>query len=753
MSKQKILITALTVTGFFITFLYLFNSCKNSGTAEQKMNADVSDTGDLQIMHGDFVGDKKCGSCHGKEYADWQISDHAMAMLPAGDSTVEGDFNDEVFSANGVRSHFFKKDKSFFVNTQGDDGAYHDYQVKYTFGVHPLQQYLIQFPGGRLQTLRESWNVKEKKWFHQYPGQSLDPHDWLHWSRGAQNWNAMCAACHSTNLQMNYNVDADSFNTTWSLINVSCEACHGPGKKHVEYVSAEDYGKKEKVAGSYLVLHSNQSSEEQTVTCAPCHSRRLIVDERPFTSLQLLDHYIPEVPHSPMYYGDGQIHDEDYEFESFTQSRMYMHNVKCSNCHNPHSGKLLMMGNALCLQCHQKSLDAPSHTFHPVNSEGSQCINCHMPASTYMVLDERRDHSMRVPRPDQSVKFGTPNACNKCHAGKTTQWAADQVVKWFGPERRYHFSDDLLPGTLGDTSAAAHLNKLSSPDTNVPAIIRATALYYMALDYNSANLKPLVNGLQDQNSLVRYEALSSLKFYPFRQWKSEALPLLNDQVKGVRVAAANLLLEFSDSIENNYDGSFSSAKKELEDFLALNAAEPSGRVMMADVQSRLKNYPAAEKDYVKALQMDSLLIPARINLSTMYDIIGKKEEALKQLKIASRIEPYNEQVNYYLGLMYAELKDNSSAAAYFEKAAAVSKNTRVFYNYGLLLEQMKRDDEAEKIYRRGLKVDPDDHDLNYIMALFYYKHKRNAEALPYAVKLMQMMPKDPGYQELYQAIK
>lgn len=748
MTSRRIIITACITVAFLATFIYSFNSCKSS-TQKKEEEADTS----VAEIIGDFVGDKKCGSCHQKEYAEWKISDHAKAILPATDSTVEGNFNNATFIADGVTSRFFRREKRFFVNTQGPDGSNHDYEIKYTFGYYPLQQYLVEFPGGRMQALRACWDVNEKKWFHQYPKQAIDHRDWLHWTRPAQNWNAMCAACHSTNLQTNYDAASDTFNTTWSILNVSCEACHGPGKEHVRYISSADYGKKEKVAGSYLVLHSNQTSADQLVTCAPCHSRRLVLDENPFRPLQLLDHYIPEVPHTPMYHADGQIHDEDYEFGSFTQTRMYMHNVKCSNCHNPHSGKLLFIGNALCSQCHDKSLDSPAHTFHAANTEGSQCINCHMPTKNFMEIDVRRDHSMRVPRPDQSVKYGTPNACNQCHTGKSAQWSANQIVKWFGPDRRYHFSDDLIPGSLGrDSSAAAHLQKLSSPDTNVPAIIHATALYYMSFVYDPKNIQFLLKGLHDPDAMIRYEALRSLRFYPVHQWTTKTIPLLHDPVKAVRVAAADLLLEHKDSISKDYMAAFASARRELDDFLAKNAAEPGGRVMMADVQSRLKNYSQAEHEYLMALRMDSLLVPARINLATMYDIIGKKEEALKQLKTAFKIEPGNEQVNYYLALLYVELNENNSALNHFSKAAASSKNTRVFYNYGLLLEQMKRDKEAEKIYRRGLVIDPDNRDLNYIMALFYYKQKRNTDALPYAIKLMQLMPRDPNYQQLYQAL-
>ncbi len=741
--SRKIFLSLFSASAFIYTVIYSFNSCKNS-TEKKEGTQKISFT-----AKDGFVGDVACGNCHQKEFADWKTSDHYWAMLPPNDSTVIGNFNNVTYTADGVTSHFFKRQEKFFVNTQGPDGKNHDYEIKYTFGVRPLQQYLVEFPGGRMQALRQCWNVKEKKWFHQYPNQNVYHGDWLHWSHAAQNWNAMCSECHSTNLQRNFNAEADTFNTTWSVLNVSCEACHGQGEKHVQYVSADDYSTKEKVAGSYLLLHKDQSSKDQITTCAPCHSRRLVVDSKPFQSLQLLDHYIPEVPHTPMYHADGQFNDEDYEYASFSQSRMFQKNVKCSDCHNPHSGKILFIGNALCLQCHEKKLDDPAHTFHAMNTEGSQCINCHMPSKNFMVIDQRRDHSFRIPRPDQSVKYGTPNACNNCHADKNAKWAADAIVKWFGPVRKYHYSDDLIPGSMGTATSAAALQKLCLPDTNVPPIIHATALNYMSFSYDEKNIPLLLDALQNPNSLIRYEALRSLRFYPQEKWQAAATPLLNDPVKGVRIAGVDLFLEIQNQLDVNAQQSFAVAKKEFDIFLHFQSDEPAGRILSADVNSRLKNYTAAEKDYLAALRMDSLLLQARINLSTMYDIVGKKEEALQQLLTASKIEPNNERVNYYLALLYFEMNDKENAAKYFAKSAAVSKNTRVFYNFGLLLEQLKRDGEAEKIYKRGIEINPDDQDLNYVLALFYYNRKRSKEAAPYAIKLMQMMPQDPSYQQLY----
>jgi hypothetical protein len=356
-----------------------------------------------------------------------------------------------------------------------------------------------------MQVTRQCWDSKNKKWFHQYPDQKIPSHDWLHWTNRGQNWNATCAPCHSTNLQTNYLADADSFHTTWSVVNVSCESCHGAGRKHIEYVSSSDFKKGKKTKGSLLAFYSGQSSLEQVNTCAPCHSRRFSIDDATAVTGELLNHYIPESPHHPAYHQDGQILEEDYEYSSFLQSKMFQHDVKCSNCHNPHSGKLLFIGNALCTNCHDKSFDAPTHTMHAINSAGAECVNCHAPGKYYMGNDFRRDHSFRIPRPDLTVKHGTPNACNNCHTDKKAKWAAEEIVKKFGAKRKYSFSEDLIPGSMGMFSSS-FLKRLSSPDTNVPAIIRAATMFYLSSSPDPEAVFILLKGLKDENAQVRYEA-------------------------------------------------------------------------------------------------------------------------------------------------------------------------------------------------------------------------------------------------------
>lgn len=718
-----------------------------SATGCKKKQPPVQSRTDIPISHdtSGFVGDLACKNCHAEAWNQWRSSHHFQAMLPANDSSVRAPFRGEMLQADGVTTRFFRQDSLFFIETQASDGKNQAFPIAYSFGYHPLQQYLVAFPKGRLQVTRQSWDVDRRQWYHQYAGQHIAANDWLHWTRGAQTWNLMCAECHSTNLKTNYSIAADSFATSWSVVNVSCEACHGPGKKHIDYIQSEAYRNGQRTAGSFLTLGAKTSAEAQVTACAPCHSRRLSLVQEPFEQLTLLDNYVPEVIRIPLYHADGQVQEEVYEYGSYLQSKMYRHNVRCTDCHEPHGGRLRLQGNALCLQCHKKELNDFSHTFHEAGSRGAQCISCHMPTKTFMGIDVRHDHSFRVPRPDLTVRYGVPNACNQCHTDKSAAWAAEKVRQWYGPVRRYHFSDDLIAGSRGQVSS---LHRLCQPDTNVPPIIHATALHYLQYHYHRDNINYLTAALSHAEPLVRYQALRTLAFYPSAQWYRSALPLLRDSVRAVRIAAADLLLEHADSLPDNLQSAYRRARMELEKFITLQAPFPTGRQMMGDLLARQHRYAEAERHYLAALQMDSLLIPARLSLVTVYNILQRNREALHQLQISHAIDPGNERVNYYLALLYVEMQDLPEAAQHFEQAARVSNNPRVFYNYGLLLEQLNDPRKAERIYRQGLSLAPDDVDLNYVMSLFYYKQKRYKEALPFALKLLELMPQNPMYQQL-----
>lgn len=702
-----------------------------------------------------YVGDRKCQSCHAKEYAAWLGSDHYKAMLPANDTTVLGNFNNVSFTADGVTSRFFRKDGRYFINTEGPDGKNHDYEVLYTFGHKPLQQYLVAFPDGAMQVPRVSWDVNAKKWFNQYAGQKIHHKDWLHWTGGGQNWNTMCASCHSTDLKKNYFPEADSFHTTYAVINVSCESCHGPGSKHVDFME-KDYKKGDKVANTFL-YPVDTPNVAQVNSCAPCHARKADISAQAFQHGELMDYHIPEIPTTEFFHADGQVDDEDYIYTSFLQSKMFHRGVKCSNCHDPHSGKTLYVASQTCLQCHEKKYDQFEHHKHDVNkasvAQQVTCVSCHMPGKFYMGNDLRHDHSFRVPRPDLSVKYGTPNACENCHKDKGNKWAADAVVKWYGPQRKYHFADDLVPGSKQDAAAEGHLLKLVS-DTSVPNIVKATAIQYLRNIPTQQALTTIRGALRHPDAQVRYRALLSLPSFPMEQWRDAALALLTDKVKAVRIAAADVLMTVPvDQIPMDYRTAYGKARQELEQYVLYQADFAVGNVMIGDHYYRLNDLSTAEKYYRRGLKKDSMMNYARFNLSALLNAQGRNADALRTLEEARSTDPKNERVYYNLALLYAETKDLDNASASFAKAISLgSQDPKVYYNYALLQQQKGNMKDAERLLLKGISMAPDDGSLNYATAVFYMQRQEPGKAMPYANKLKKLDPGNPNYQQLFQGL-
>ncbi len=674
-------------------------------------------------------------------------------MQVAADSTIRGDFNDRTLVADGVTSRFFKRDGKYFINTQGEDGKNHDFEVRYTFGYFPLQQYLIEFSGGRLQPARASWDTRSGKWFHQYAGQKIHPHDWLHWTGNGQNWNTMCATCHSTNLNKNFSFASDSYATTWTDINVGCESCHGPGSKHISYVQTPEYAQGERLPNSALAYSRDTLPKQQLNTCAPCHARKADISANLLRTDELLDDLIPQVISTEFYHADGQIRDEDYEYGSFAQSKMYHLGVRCSNCHNPHSEKLVKTGNDLCMSCHVPKYNTKEHTFHALNTEASQCVSCHMTSQTYMGNDVRRDHSFRIPRPDQTVNFGTPNACNGCHTNKSASWAAKAVVDWYGPKRAYHFSDDLVPGSKLDEKSEPHLTQLLA-DGSQPAIARATAATYLGNFATPSSVASLTRALTDKQAIVRYYALRALQNFPPDAWVQAAANCLGDNVRAVRIAAADLFHQLPpEQIPPAFVARYQQADAENRQYLSYQTDFAAGNVMLADYHLQGNDHANAIAHYVRGLEKDSLMNYARFNLASAYNATGRNKDALVTLKQALAIDPRNDRTYYNLGLLCYEMQDVKAAAENFRQAVRLnSRLPGLYYNYGLLLQEQENSKEAERILLRGYDLEPMATNLNYALAVMYIQQRQPQKAMRHATLLRQQDPNNPDYQAIFRSL-
>ena len=686
-----------------------------------------------------FVGGATCIQCHQKEHGMFTGSHHDRAMDVATDETVLADFDGTKIEHFGITSTVFKSDGRFMVNTEGPDGTMQDFEVTMVFGYEPLQQYMVELkppgePGshGQYQVLRLSWDVEKEEWFYLMPpdvDEKLSPGDPLHWTGVTQRWNSNCAACHSTNLQKKFDVLTGKYSTTFTDIDVNCEACHGPGSLHVQIAeNRRFFWDKNHVFG--LAKLKTTSNLPQVEACAPCHSRRSEICSGHQAGKRFDDHYSCQLLSDRIYHDDGQIRDEDYVYGSFIQSKMFHQGIKCTDCHDPHSARVKFDDNQLCTSCHQHpagKYDTPSHHRHKVGSEGARCVECHMPATTYMAIDSRRDHSIRVPRPDLSLEFGTPNACSACHIdkqrlpeverGKLKQYLdwidasengnsvvqaeldrvnlamADAFKEWY-PEsatnnKRSKYYERLAAGKSNLAESRDSLISVSK-DAKAPGIFRASAIEAILFeDASSVNNEFLAEVLADDDPKVVSSSLvliseriqlilglfdgsgnsTELNRGIARQIKYVG-PFLEHESRQVRIAAARTISQIPNRIRAN--GSFSSsayqaALSEYIDSLRINSDLAASHMTLASIYEADMQWDRAEDAYRNAIAVEPNFAGPRTNLAALLD--QKAEQIRTQI-----IQSPNSSANVDLGSTIDKLVAPGQSASCRRKRFAENRS-------------------------------------------------------------------------------
>ncbi len=719
-----------------------------------------------------FAGGKSCIECHQKEYGLWKGSDHSNAMAIASDSSVVGDFNNAIFSANGKTARFYKREGKYFVETEGVGGIRKEMMISYTFGVRPLQQYLVPFENGKFQCLPIAWNALTKKWFNMagmiYKPEDLAPDNWLYWTNQAQNWNSMCAECHSTNLKKNYDLNNKTYNTTWSDISINCEACHGPGSLHNEWAKLPENQRPQDNNSGLIVKTSKISSHQYVESCAICHARRGSLGDYDHSHGEFLNYANPQLPVTPIYYVDGQIKDEDYEYGSFTQSKMYTKDVRCGDCHDPHSLKRRFEGNALCTRCHiAGNYDTYKHHFHKYKEEagtsfvnkrgervgpgdGSLCRDCHMPGRYYMGVDKRFDHSLRIPRPDLSVKLGTPNACTNCHDDKTNDWALLAVNKWYGDRKKPHWGTIFADANAGKAGVDSGLIRMIGSNL-YPEIIRSTAIGYLSAYQNPGAQNAVRRALNDPSPLLRHAAVENYSDADSSGLFSALIPLISDPIKSVRIEAANRLAtckrQFFDEIQYK---AFQIALGEYRKSLEYVADFPTGRYNLGNYYSKLKDFAQAELNFREAIAADNLFYPAKTNLAMIYYNEGKLDSATELFRDLVKNHPEVSDGYYYLALLYGEQKKYPEAIALLETAMVKGAgNPRILYNLGLLYQMSGQNEKCQATLEKGLGQDPGNFDLLYALFAFHVNHHNKSKAAIYIEQLKSKFPNDRQVMEMY----
>jgi tetratricopeptide (TPR) repeat protein len=667
-----------------------------------------------------FTGSVACAECHGVEYERWRASQHAVAMQVADETTVLGNFDGARFRNFGVTSEFFRRDGKFMVRTDGPDGKLADFEIRHTFGVYPLQQYLIELPGGHVQALSIAWDTRPQdqggqRWFHLYPNERIDHRDELHWTQRQQNWNFMCSDCHSTNVQKNYDAVAHTFATTFSEVSVGCEACHGPGSVHVGLArSAASSGEPMSVSGLTVNLDERRgaawvidpatgnaarsaprTTEKELDVCAQCHARRGQFSNGYQAGEPLQDHYLPALLSEGLYHPDGQQRDEVFNWGSFVSSRMYANGVTCGDCHEPHGGQLHAPGNGVCAQCHSATkYDAASHHFHEAGTPGAACAACHMKTETYMVVDPRHDHSFRIPRPDLSASLGVPNACNQCHADRKADWAAAEIRKRY-PEPKpgfQGFADAFAAADRRDAAASIALTQVTA-NLDESAIARASAIERLARSPGENTILAAEAGLKDPSPQVRRAAIAAFEVLPPLQRRA-VMPLLSDPVRTVRMQAARTLALLADDAFDSPE-SLAAFRRAADEFIAaerFNADRPEHRTNLGGFFADRGEMVVAEEEYRAALRLDTRFVPAWANLADLMRLQGREIEAESILREGLELSPRDATLHHALGLSLVRQQRGPEALRELKRATDLDpRNERFAYVYEVAREELGKD--------------------------------------------------------------
>jgi len=699
-----------------------------------------------------FVGAKSCGACHAEQYRAWSASQHASAMQIANDETVLGDVT--------ASSVFSKRDGKYQARIENADGELQDFDIKYTFGVSPLQQYLVELPGGRLQALPLAWDSRPsenggQRWFHIYGDEVIGHTDPLHWTGREQNWNYMCAECHSTDLQKNYAADNDTFDTRWAEINVACEACHGPGSRHVDdteagfNVNLNDSGdaswRMNAVTGIAERSSTPISRSSQPEACGRCHSRRGVITADYEYGKSLTDTHLPSLLDERLYYPDGQILDEVYVYGSFLQSKMYRAGVTCSDCHDPHTARLKTDGKVsdVCSTCHLPTNFAVSeHHHHPADEV--ECVDCHMPSRTYMVVDPRRDHSFRVPRPGLTIKTGSPNACSACHDDKDASWAANAVETWYGKisDEPAHFAEAIHAGREGEAGANAALVSVASDEQN-SGIVRATALTLLAAPFADDAAAAIKRELSSDDPLIRIGALRALEGIAPEYRGQWAAALLSDPIRAVRIQAMNALSPARATLRQADQDRFMAAEVEYIESQEAIAERPESHINLGNLYVEDGDAGKAEESYLAALRMEPRAVAARANLADLYRQTQRDADAEKLLRSGLVIDNESAALHHSLGLILVRQGQSDVALLELARAAELdSGDSRFVYVYAVALNSLGQSGQAISVLENARESFPANYDIAWALATMYRDLGRVDDARAAAERLLKQFPND-----------
>ncbi|GGF86568.1 hypothetical protein GCM10011338_43710 [Alteromonas lipolytica] len=692
-------------------------------------------------------------------------------MQPAQQEFVLGDFSNVTFSFGRRTSRFFARDGKYFIETLDAEGKQTTFQVRYTFGYEPLQQYLLQTGGGRLQAFDVAWDSRPasqggQRWFQLQDENVTDPEHPFFWSGYYQNWNSRCAACHTTDFNKHYDSQTNQFQSTWSDINVACESCHGPGKAHTEHIRNHTFSPAHtglQELGKQLTFHlvdgdpiaraaeTMQQPSLALETCGACHSRRADL-QAAVSSAPFHQQFQLEGITEPNYFSDGQIQDEVFVLGSFLQSKMAEAGVTCTNCHDPHTGQTKLPGAQICNTCHAPAVFAqPQHTNGHAQAN---CLDCHMPQRVYMGVDARRDHRFHRP----GIKHPNSSApCKVCHVDESDDWLHQALTAW--PKR-----DGASADTLGDWAALnQRLAEFDSTAINdaltflnrnaLPSLEKAALIEKMVVIAPERTTDSITSLASNQDPVARQSAARAAAGLPLTLSYPILLKLSQDPVKSVRAVVAGTILTVAPEWFIKAPP-LTALLEEYQQVLRGTQDNPGANLGLAHIAQFQQDIPAAINAYEQALRIDPQYIPGLLSYADFLRRLGNEDQARHQLELALRYGKELGAVQFAYGLLKIREQAYAAALPFLAKAASTKDALpRYAFVYAVALWQQQSRQQAVEVLASAATRWPGDYDLLQTWAKYAYQ-LRDVTSLQQAVKAFgQHYPDDKTYRQLKKIVK
>lgn len=735
-----------SIVGTALLFVGALGGCQKDQTAAPAAKTEPTVA---TPKHTSFAS-TDCRSCHEDIYKSWSDSHHALAHRPVNAAAESAGFSPpKTFALHGVDYELAWKDgRPSFTENRANKPIPDQYTAEFVLGHTPLWQYVIPAGGGRYQAADLTYDPAKKEWFNVFGDERRQPGEWGHWRGRGMNWNSMCAHCHLTDYNKNYNAVTDTYATTWREHGVGCAQCHNMPADHATTA-------KKKSAGGSTGLTALQIKQAQE-TCAPCHARNELLTGGVTPGVPYSDHYRLTLPvEASVFYPDGQMRDEDFNYTSLLTSRMGgKAGVTCLDCHDAHSGKtkLPVENNALCLQCHGPApranapiIDPVAHSHHGADSVGNRCVSCHMPTTPYMQRDPRHDHGFTKPDPLLTKELGIPNACNRCHTDQSTDWAITHTDKWYGAKmdsRQRERARGVAAAQAGAPQAADKLLQLIANE-DIPAW-RAT-LVQLTRPYAPGDPRILAvarEATKHEDPMVRSAGAQVLAGIP-----SEAAnlrPLLNDATRLVRLDAAWPL---SPELQEN-----SPIRKELEAYLAASADQPAGRMRIGQDFFNRGRTVEAEAQLRKAIEWDPNSGGIHEALGLVLNELRRPHEAAASLWRAAQLNPHDANAPFNAALGFAGAgKLPDAELALREAIRRNAQHDRAWYNLGLLLNQTGRAADGVAAIESAERIAPRVADYPYARATILWQRGDRTGALAAARRTLEIDPNHAQARQLLAA--